>query len=1022
MFNINNSNFISSFVDHLANSAGQLTLRYTPRDTSLAVVPAERVDRDVATETATAVKQLCQVLGKKIKTASLAELDEMMQCAFRVYRIAYTTRDTMMRSLGSAAVHRGIHNAVQKSSKIHGNIVNKALRILRRQDDIDAAAIDTAHFESGESLLGVAIGWGNSSLAFALIDQGVAIDRPNMNGRRPLDLATDPQIALRLIDEGVDVDVRDPITRESPLIKAVICGNLQVAISLIDAGADIDVQDNGGMTALMWACQNDYATEVVLRLIAAGAALNTKDAKGWTALMHACLFRREEIALKLLDVVWVNEHVVSSKGDSALSLACFGGLSRVVKRLIENGVSVNTIVVSEGDTPLIAACKRGFGEVAMQLIEAGALINIADKYSGTPLMYACQSGLDCAAIRLIEEGADIDACDRFKDTPLIKACWKKNTSVALRLIEEGADITAMNDYHETAFMYACKNNLIQVACELMRAGIDIQARNPFGKSMLLYAAAAGPELFEALLPVEAEQKLRMLAEVGSESLQLVEAAQSTIRYQEDENAVAAAVEACLETEKLCFQARQTVLCLLRKVTNVGILQRSLANPIASHPLVKQFIHGARLCLDFSVDLWHYQGRSVTLDIPAAPDTVALSSLIDWFDTTIGHLSHDERVRIFTQEFEVEPMRNALRRDIQVENRERSAEEVATATAEQLPAAYLTHLRSSLSLCIRNITDRIAIIGTPRQGTDALNAFYGTIERALKHTIRAINNKGATGEAQADKKRFLIDIVNASGHCGPRIQNTAISCYREMVQGIPQTFDNIIYQKIDEFRGKLVESALVPQTEESVVYYSEVVRKLGVEFGISGAEVAREASLDGIVSMGGSFLGERDRIRFFGRYTPGAIYEYIASDINQDSDLRDQCVAWCQRVLSSGWTNEVVDILKARFAEMQTQNKSSDEIHKALKDELPIQEGQRIEDALEQLRQQEYGMSIREVSDDGRVCIKAEVLRHILVRLKVLREGFSESIIPTGHELREVRVNPRSNSDSESDGYMSEHED
>lgn len=57
----------------------------------------------------------------------------------------------------------------------------------------------------------------------------------------------------KYINDGGDLNVRDPFGGSSPLITAAVFGKAEMAKVLIDAGADINFQNNDGSTALITA-------------------------------------------------------------------------------------------------------------------------------------------------------------------------------------------------------------------------------------------------------------------------------------------------------------------------------------------------------------------------------------------------------------------------------------------------------------------------------------------------------------------------------------------------------------------------------------------------------------------------------------------------------------------------------------------------------------------------------------------------------------------------------------------------
>ncbi len=95
-------------------------------------------------------------------------------------------------------------------------------------------------------------------------------------------------IALALIDAGVDVDSKDVYSVTAAMF-AAICGSVHVLERLIEEGADVNVRDVDGHTLLieMLTTENDIPVSAIQSIIDAGADPNIRIEGGLTPLMLA---------------------------------------------------------------------------------------------------------------------------------------------------------------------------------------------------------------------------------------------------------------------------------------------------------------------------------------------------------------------------------------------------------------------------------------------------------------------------------------------------------------------------------------------------------------------------------------------------------------------------------------------------------------------------------------------------------------------------------------------------------------
>jgi hypothetical protein len=105
----------------------------------------------------------------------------------------------------------------------------------------------------------------------------------------------DPDAVRRLLDEGADIEAKDPGSGASPLHYAVMKGRMQIIDLLLSRNADVNSRTRNGTTPLHTAAL--YARpEVAERLIEQRADINAVSAGGSTPLALATAARNKPIA------------------------------------------------------------------------------------------------------------------------------------------------------------------------------------------------------------------------------------------------------------------------------------------------------------------------------------------------------------------------------------------------------------------------------------------------------------------------------------------------------------------------------------------------------------------------------------------------------------------------------------------------------------------------------------------------------------------------------------------------------
>ncbi|PSN51181.1 hypothetical protein C0J52_06045 [Blattella germanica] len=192
-----------------------------------------------------------------------------------------------------------------------------------------------------------------------------------------------------LLKSNWDIEVCNNLG-ETPLVRAVKCGNDEMAMKLIQHGANPNAQDRSGNSVLHYAVLNNLSKFVrcVLKL---GCNVNIPNAMGSTPLRYALRNHNENMAIILLEH-GANPNTQDKSGNSVLHYAVMGNLTRLVACLLKSGCKTN-IQNGIGWTPLRYAVLNRNEEIAIQLLENGANPNANDKSGNSVMHYINRSNL-----------------------------------------------------------------------------------------------------------------------------------------------------------------------------------------------------------------------------------------------------------------------------------------------------------------------------------------------------------------------------------------------------------------------------------------------------------------------------------------------------------------------------------------------------------------------------------------------------------------------------------------------------
>jgi uncharacterized protein len=419
--------------------------------------------------------------------------------------------------------------------------------LLQQRADVNGAGAD------GATALHWAAHWDDADIADLLIRARANPNAMNELGVSPLALActnASAPMVRRLLDAGADPNARG--ARVPPLMICVQTGSVEAVRALIARRADVNVREPlRGQTPLMWAVSRkrpevariliDHGADVrarsrIVRVVVNRAnptdiytaAVGTVSQGGSTPLLFAARQGDAESAgLLLASGADVNE--LLPDGTSALTLAAHSNHPTLVNLLLDRGANPN--IIGSGYAALHAAVLRGNLDMVKTLLARGAFIDTRIRHGtpttrgsreyflpdeltgGTPAWLAAKF-LELDIVRLLlDRGADPSLTVRDGTTMLMAAAGVGSQaklfdrrervdvlrdsdepsalSIASLLLDRGVSANDSNQLGETALHGAARMGYPLVARLLVGRGARVDARNRKGETPLAVAGGEG---------------------------------------------------------------------------------------------------------------------------------------------------------------------------------------------------------------------------------------------------------------------------------------------------------------------------------------------------------------------------------------------------------------------------------------------------------------------------------------------------------------------------------------------------
>lgn len=268
-------------------------------------------------------------------------------------------------------------------------------------------------------------------------------------GKNPLHFSANAEIALLLIDNGVNINLMAN-GGYTPLHEASRRSRLDVVTTLIRSGCHIDSVTDSGCSALHFASCNGYGT-VISALLESGCQKDLQNSLGQTAL-H--VVDDKETVVSILIHAGCNMELRDRRGLTPLLKASSLGERCTVKTLLAFGCDKD-------------ACKRVGHDTVMHLAKTVEVMEL-----------------------LFSAGCEKDARNSLRRTPLHEAADHQNYATAKFLLDIGCDTNSKCVDGQTPFHYSIPTprSTIDISEMLIAKGANIYEIDKNGESCLHVAA------------------------------------------------------------------------------------------------------------------------------------------------------------------------------------------------------------------------------------------------------------------------------------------------------------------------------------------------------------------------------------------------------------------------------------------------------------------------------------------------------------------------------------------------------
>lgn len=304
---------------------------------------------------------------------------------------------------------------------------------------INAGAKANTADEYGETPVTLAAANGDAALVKRLLAAGGSAKAARWNGETAVMIAAGAgslETVKLLALHGADINITDPLRRQTALMWAAAEGHSDVVAGLVEMGANVNAVSKNGFTPLVFSTtKNDVAS--LNTLIKAGASPNVVLLSGGQPLIVAMSYKNTGAALALVEG-GADINVKDRGGNTMLHLAAQNGDLVVVKTLLGKGIDPNARTPKSmapagargggggfgrgggaGEQTALMLAARGDKEDVMRALVAAGADPLLKAQDGTSVLMAAAAGGRLHTLKYaLEIDPNIDVVTNIGNTPM----------------------------------------------------------------------------------------------------------------------------------------------------------------------------------------------------------------------------------------------------------------------------------------------------------------------------------------------------------------------------------------------------------------------------------------------------------------------------------------------------------------------------------------------------------------------------------------------------------------------------